>query len=221
MKNIRSLVVSVALGALPSLVHANTTSPLDTGNWYQVARMADGDPGVFDGNGDLQSTYSFGTYTSENQSTDFARTFTEYAGMDILFITGNGSIWALSDYATLRATIDDRVNATQSVNFRWDATSANAGGQDANILSRSGNAEDPWISFSGTHSEGVNTTGIIWGENNWGFNRVAGHDDLKNANGGVNVWVSLPAPVPLPASAVFLGFGVAGLLVFRRKVTTS
>jgi hypothetical protein len=175
---------------------------------------------VFSGDGDLRSDYTFGTYSSENQSTDFARTFNVFDGMDILFITGHSSIWALSDYATVRQTIDARAGE-QTVNFRWDSTSTNAGGQDANILSRSGTAEDPWISFSGIHSEGVTSTGILWGENNWPSGSTSQHSALKDTNGGVNVWVSVAAPVPIPASGVLLSAGLAGAVAYGRRKRTS
>lgn len=214
MKFIRSIVASSLTLFLADAAIAATASPLDTGAWYQVARMSDSDAGVFDGNGELQSDYTFGTYTSENQIADFARSFDVYDGMDIVFITGNGAMWALSDYATLRTTIDARAG-TQNVNFRWDTTSLNAGGQDANILSRNGAAEDPWISWSGAHSDGVNSTGILWGENDW--SAVSNHGALKNSNGGVNVWVSVAAPIPVPASGVLLLAGFGGLAVVRRK----
>jgi hypothetical protein len=36
-------------------------SPLDTGSWFQIARIANGDAGMFDGNGELRADYSFGT----------------------------------------------------------------------------------------------------------------------------------------------------------------
>lgn len=169
---------------------------------------------MFDGNGDLRPDYTFGTYTSENQTEDFARPFDTYDGMDILFITGNGALWALSDYATLRSTIDTRAGR-QDVNFRWDSTSLNSGGQDANILSRNGALEDPWLSFSGTHSDGVFLTGILWGENDW--EGSSQHGTLKNSNGGVNVWVSVAAPIPVPASGVLLIAGLGGVIALRRK----
>lgn len=206
--------LGLALAASPLI--ASTSSPLDTGRWTQVARISDSDNGVFDGNGDLRSDYTYGTYSSENQTDDFARSFDVFDGMNMLFITGNGAIWAMSDYATLRATIDAK-QGTQSTNFRWDSTSSNAAGQDANILSRSGFFEDPWISLAGTHSEGVNSTGIIWGENDWPGASTASHLTLKNNNGGVNVWVSQAAPVPVPASGVLLFAGFGALIALRRK----
>lgn len=206
--------LGLALAANPAT--ASIASPLDTGSWTQVARMSDSDNGVFNGNGDLKSDYTFGTYSSENQADDFARSFSVFSGMDILFITGNGAVWAVSDYATLRTTIDAK-QGTQSVNFRWDSTSSNAAGQDANILSRASFSEDPWISLGGTHSDGVNSTGILWGESDWPGASSASHLTLKNNNGGVNVWVSQAAPVPVPASGVLLFAGFGALIALRRK----
>ena len=133
--------------------------------------------------------------------------------MDFLFITGNWEIWALSDYATLRTTIDARA-AEFGLNFSWDATSSSATGQQANILSRTGAVEDPWISFSGTHLQGRDNTGLLWGENDWSGSTA--HGTLKNTNGGVNVWVSVAAPVPVPASGLLLLAGLGGLAAARR-----
>lgn len=214
MTLIRSLAAVATTLLLASPAFALTSSPLDTGPWYQVARMSDSDLGMFDGNGDLRSDYTFGTYTSENQTDDFARPFDTYDGMDILFITGNGEIWAMSDYATLRTTIDARA-AEFGLNFSWDSTSLNAGGQQANILSRSGAVEDPWISFFGNHFQGRDGLGLLWGENDWSSSTA--HATLKNTNGGVNVWVSVAAPVPVPASGVLLLAGLGGLAAVRRK----
>ncbi len=175
--------------------------------------MADSDLGMFDGNGELMWNYTFGTYSSENQSDDFWRPFDVWSGMDIVFITGNGNIWTVVDYASLRSAID----ATASEfghNLTWSASTS--GSLEANVLSRgSGNAEDPWISYYGGHSSAVSGNGLLWGENDW---YRASHAQLKNSNGGVNVWVSLqPAAVPLPASVVLLGSALAGMAVARRR----
>lgn len=213
MNMIKVLVATLALG-VASLAEAAPVSPLDSGKWFQAARMSDSDAGMFDGNGKLRPTYSYGTYVSENQADDFARPFDVWAGMDILFITGNGNIWAMSDYATLRTTID-AAEGRFDANFFWDATSLNPGGQAANILDRgAGVSEDPWISLYGTHLDAVFSYGsIIWGEND--YNNPL-HTQLKNNNGGVNVWVSV-APVPIPASMLLLGTALMGMAAVRRR----
>ena len=74
MNMIKVLVATLALG-VASLAEAAPVSPLDSGKWFQAARMSDSDAGMFDGNGKLRPTYSYGTYVSENQADDFARPF--------------------------------------------------------------------------------------------------------------------------------------------------
>jgi hypothetical protein len=71
------------------LVSAAQASPLDSGTWYQIARMANGDSGVFDGNGELKSDYSFGSYSSPLQANYFARPFDAYTGMSCCRFDGH------------------------------------------------------------------------------------------------------------------------------------
>jgi hypothetical protein len=65
-----------------------------------------------------------------------------------------------------------------------------------NILSCSGNVEDPWISMAADHDPSL----IIWGE----ILSIEPHILLKNNNGGINVYVS-PAltqqPTVVPTAA--------------------
>jgi hypothetical protein len=77
----------------------NAVSPTGTPNtgssaWTQIAYMAP-DGNQFNGNGNLQATYSYGTVGS---SSDWETTFTTYAGQQILFITGDGQYWGIADY---------------------------------------------------------------------------------------------------------------------------
>jgi hypothetical protein len=182
-------------------------SPLDSGAWYQVAHMSDSDNGMFDGNGNLQPGYSFGTAIAGSETTqtdDFARPFTEFVGMKMLFITGNQEIWAMADYAEIKGLIN-AFSGTFAVNIAFESR---LGGvemsRNGNILSRSGFPEDPWITIEGDHTAGVNNSTIIWGEFNWtDGNPVAGHEAIKNLNGGVNVFVQLQA-VPAPAAAALI-----------------
>jgi hypothetical protein len=195
-------------------------SPLDAGSWYQVARMSDSDTGMFDGNGDLKSDYTYGTFTSTLQADDFARPFDAYAGMEILFITGDLLYWAKTSYADLRSLIDAHGNSF-APNIQFDAA-INGVEQTTtgNVLSRALNVEDPWISISGDHGAAVAASLIIWGEDNWGELFFPSHVNLKNAHQGVNVYVSqLPSEVPLPAALPLFaaGLGAMGYLGRRRK----
>lgn len=183
-------------------------SPLQTGTWTQIARMADGDAGVFDGNGDLLPTYSFGTFTSANQATDFQVTYDVYAGMKILFITGDELVWGQASYSDLRTLIDAK-QGTFSPNITFDASIFGvASTTTGNVLSRlMGPVEDPWISLSGSHFDGVASGLILWGEGDY-----PAYTAFKNAHGGINVYVTVetietpvPAALPLFASALIGG----------------
>lgn len=90
--------LSVA-GANP--VAAAPPTPLDDGGWDLVAHMSDSG-GMFDGDGDLQPSYSHGTFVAapEASTPDFQRTFAADSDK-ILFITGDLSIWAVADYGDL------------------------------------------------------------------------------------------------------------------------
>ena len=59
-------ILAAALVAIAA--NSACASPLDTGSWYQIARLADGDAGMFDGNGNLGTTYSFGAFSSASQT---------------------------------------------------------------------------------------------------------------------------------------------------------
>jgi hypothetical protein len=207
-----SLLVGLVTACLVSAVQA---SPLDTGTWYQIARMANGDSGVFDGNGELKSDYSFGSYSSPLQSSDFARPFDTYAGMQILFITGDGATWGSTSYSTLRSLIDARAgdfapNITFTASINGGAETHTIG----NVLSRNGFAEDPWISLQGSHSDGVNNSLIIWGEADF----AGPHAALLQAHNGVNVFVSVAAvPEPSTWAMMLLGFAGVGYVTYRRR----
>ena len=101
---------SSALCALSAVLCLVTTpvsaSPLDTGSWLQIARMSNSDVGMFDGNGAFNPAYTFGSFSSPLQVDDFHRPFSTYAGMSILFITGDQTIWGQTSYATLKGLID-------------------------------------------------------------------------------------------------------------------
>jgi hypothetical protein len=216
MKRFGLLTLLALLFGATIVVSAAQASPLDSGTWYQIARMANGDSGVFDGNGELKSDYSFGSYSTPLQANDFARPFDTYTGMQILFITGDGVTWGSTSYATLRALIDARAgdfdpNITFTASISGGAETTTTG----NVLSRNGFAEDPWISLQGGHGAGVSNHLIIWGENDW-----AGpdHTALLQAHDGINVFVSV-APVPEPSTwaMMILGFAGVGYMAYRRR----
>ena len=214
----RSIGALCALSAALYLVTAPASaSPLDTGSWLQIARMSNSDVGMFDGNGAFDPAYTFGTYSSPLQADDFHRPFSTYAGMSILFITGDQTIWGQTSYATLKGLID-----AQSGHFQPNITfNAHFGGTDqivmGNVLSRGpGAPEDPWISLVGDHFQGIASAMILWGESDY----TAQHADLKNTHNGVNVYVSqLVAPVPLPGALPLFAsvLGLLGIARWRRK----
>ena len=172
-------LVGMTLVAAPA--DASSHSPLDDGGWVLVAHMSDSG-GMFDGNGELAAGYSYGTFVSNPVAStpDFQRAFPVVAN-EILFITGDGSVWGIADYGDLRALIDTRGNAF-GPNLAFET---NSGGTTGNVLSRNGVVEDPWISIVGDHSYGVNNSWIVWGENNY----PGIHRHLKNNHGGINVFV--------------------------------
>lgn len=195
-----------------SIVNA---TPLDVGSWTHVARMADGDAGMFDGNGNLQSTYTFGTNTGNPmQSNDFQIPFNVYTGMDILFITGDHQIWGKTSYSTLRSLIDAQGGAFApniAFNARVNGVEQSTMG---NVLSRGGFSEDPWISLLGDHGTGIAASLILWGEGDY----AGPHITLKQLHGGVNVYVSnLVAQTPIPG-ALPLFASVLGLFGFVRWI---
>jgi hypothetical protein len=174
-------------GGINVYVKGNT-SPLNDGGWDLVAHMG-GSGGMFDGNGELHHGYSYGTFVANPMATtpDFQRAFPVYAE-EILFITGDQSVWAVTDYTELRAVIDARGSQfTPNLAFEVGANGV-VTNTTGNVLSRDGSGEDPWISIYGGHLDGVANGRIVWGENDWG-GPGSGHVALKNGHGGINVYV--------------------------------
>jgi len=210
-------LASVAIALI--LSSAANASPLDIGNWQHVARMSHGDSGMFDGNGELLSNYSYGAYTGDPlQTSDFQTTFDVYAEMEILFITGDQEIWGRTSYSDMRTLIDAR-QGNFNPNIIFDAR-VNGIEQQVmgNVLSRNPQeyyTEDPWITLLGGHIDGVNNDLILWGES--GFDNGSGHSDLKNQHLGVNVYVSTLSPVPVPAAVWLFGSGLISLVGFARR----
>jgi hypothetical protein len=205
-------ILATILGLSVASANASSVTPLDSGSWFQFARIADDGLGMHDGNSQLDNAYSFGVFTSGSQGTDFYRPFDVYAGMEIMFITGDRTIWAKTDYSGLKALIDAS-GGSQAENILFDT---NTGSTMGNVLSRGSSIEDPWISMSGTHSNGISNGRIVWGENNWGSGGLTGHSGLKNLHGGMDVFVST-ATVPLPAGFVLLLTAGAGVGAMRMR----
>lgn len=215
MRTVRAAALLLGLLFTAGFANGTSATPLDIGSWLQVARIAPGDGGMFNGNGDLLPTYSFGTYSSVLQSTDFEIPFSVYTGMQILFITGDNLYWGQTSYSALRALIDAKsgdFNPNISFSAGINGVEQNTIG---NVLSRTVNTEDPWIGLSGSHSNAADNGLMLWGESNY-----PAHNALKDAHNGINVFVSLPVAVPGPlAGAGLPGLALAfgGLLMWRHR----
>ena len=196
---------------LPTTAFATSINPLDDGGWQLVAHMS-GSGGMFDGDCQLAFGYSFGVFDPNPSAAtlDFERIFPVVAE-EILFLTGDLSIWAIANYEDLRALIDaqgEDLSPNLAFEIGVDGVISNTTG---NVLSRPGIIEDPWISMDGGHVDGVNNQRIVWGEDNYS---AFTHQDLKNNNGGMNVYVRA---VPEPFTGLLLGGGLVALAVGRRR----
>jgi hypothetical protein len=172
--------------------------------------------GLFDGNSNLSSLYNYGTFTANPTANtpDFYRQFPVVA-KDILFITGDGLYWGLTDYNTLYSL----VTAQQGISDPNITFQAGINGVEStttgNVLSRSF-LEDPWVGLSGSHDDNIFNETILWGEADFGLTR----EYLKNAHGGINVYINDQSPVPEPATLFLTGAGLASLLGYRRRNRT-
>jgi len=219
----KKLLAGLAVGAMilgmVEVAQSTSINPIDDGGWQLIAHMSNSG-GMFDGNGNLMTTYSFGSYYSNptSSTSDFQREFTASSTTKILFITGDSTVWGITSYNDLRTLIDAR-GGDSSPNIQFEiGVNGVISNTIGNVLSRSGYPEDPWISISGNHYEGI-ANRIVWGENNWGDNDFGYgfHETLKNNHGGINVYVRDAAPVPEPATMLLMGTGLAGLLGARRQ----
>ncbi|GEM_PF-4513846 len=107
MKKIIALLIFILI---QNASRATSINPLDDSGWELVAHMSN-TGGMFDGNGELRPNYSFGIFDPSPTAAkaDFAREF-PFQAREILFITGDLSIWAITDYNSLRDLIDARGN---------------------------------------------------------------------------------------------------------------
>lgn len=205
-------IVSVFLAFLiQGSAWATSINPLDDGGWELVAHMS-GIGGMFDGNGELQPGYSYGSFVASPTAAtpDFARAFPVVAG-EILFITGDFSVWGIANYADLRTAIDAR-SGTFAPNLAFEVgINGVIYNTIGNVLSRNGFAEDPWISIEGDHIYAVNNSRIVWGENDYNGT----HTTLKNTHGGLNVFVRPFAEAPAPMTLLLFGAALLTLPRFR------
>jgi hypothetical protein len=212
-------LIFIATVAFSHSAVADLITPLNS-DWHLVAHVSN-TGGAFDGNSQLASNYSYGTFTNTPaaDTADFYREFPVNA-YEILFITGDLEVWAVANYTDLIASIN-AFSGSQSPNFTFDQV-GEFNGTDTiirddvvgNVLSRNNNVEDPWISYEGSHSHGVNNSKIIWGENNWGSTHTA-HHTLKTNHGGLNVYIRA-THVPEPSSVIMLLSGMLMLVRFRK-----
>jgi hypothetical protein len=213
-KKVKKLFFILSFIFPQSSVWATSINPLNDGGWELVSHMSN-NGGMFDGNGELMPNYSFGTFEALPTATtpDFARIF-PFQANKILFITGDLSIWGITDYNLLRNLVDahgNNFNPNLSFEIGINGVISNTVG---NVLSRSANSEDPWISIDGGHSDGINNQRIAWGESDY----FAGpHQALKNNHAGLNVYIRSPSTVPVPTTVWLFGSGIIGLLGMRRK----
>lgn len=204
---------SIALGASGS-AHATSINPLADGGWSLVAHMSN-QGGMFDGNGDLQPTYSYGTFDPNPSAAtpDFERAF-PFPAKDILFITGDLSVWGIADYASMSSLINAAAS-DPSPNLPFEIYSGGTiSNVTGNVLSRGFTLEDPWISINGNHFSGIANQFIVWGEND--YQDASGHEALKNSHGGINVYIrDFTAQVPEPATFALISLGLAGIRLRR------
>lgn len=164
---------------------------------------------MFNGNTNLDPASSYGNSpvdlinVSPTQD-DFQISYADLlspSGNDILFITGDHSVWGVTQFEgafPLNAVYPFNVQSSPEIccsggNTEWFVCQGDDKGVQKNcghILFRGVTveylaAEDPWISIAhGDHMEGYNQDLMVWGENNF-----RNHDNLKNARGGMKVYI--------------------------------
>eukprot|EP00760_Papus_ankaliazontas_P036272 PhM_4_TR8279/c0_g1_i1/m.53467 len=181
-----------AVAALP------TALPGASSGWELACRAADYIP--WSSQSDILHTASFGMFVYAPQAVaSFCRPFDPAATTELMFITGNGQYWALAHYSTLRSLIDAR-QGDPNANINFLARMGNGASEVStagNVYSRHGVSSDPKIT--------VGASAVVWYE---GADSTA----LKDANGGINVYVRnsqttvsptaplTPTPTPVPVT---------------------
>ena len=224
--NCAASLCGVVLGLLVFTSGVASASPLDSGNWTQVGYMAPDDH-MFGGNCNLSST---GCTYGPDASSDFWIPFPEtYSGQANLFITGDEEFWATADYSAV-ASIVSAAAGVFTPNISWsDAGIAGVsiGTVSGNVLQRS-ETEDPWVTLRGSHCAHLTTDTfpvqndcnlILWGEVHGAPGTEPVHKGLKNASGGVEVYVS--SFIPEPNTALLFAIGLIGMSLRRRDASKS
>eukprot|EP00591_Stephanopyxis_turris_P000696 CAMPEP_0195510742 /NCGR_PEP_ID=MMETSP0794_2-20130614/3301_1 /TAXON_ID=515487 /ORGANISM="Stephanopyxis turris, Strain CCMP 815" /LENGTH=1368 /DNA_ID=CAMNT_0040638223 /DNA_START=391 /DNA_END=4497 /DNA_ORIENTATION=- len=195
------------------------SSPLDDDsfNWHHVARISPYGGNLFTGNGNLRPNYAYledPCYTfpqgSLRSSIDFQRPFDLLSSQNvddddnggakkILFITGDGQLWAMMDYPTLRRIIKDQgavsvpnIDMQVGTDGIWSGTSGNVFSSSRNGSGNDDGMGNVWISIQGSLSDGVSSGRIIWGEGDLMENTENPEQTylaLKKNHGGINVYV--------------------------------
>jgi surface protein len=164
--------------------------PNDLDGWTLVAHMSGVDGKAFLGNTNLESTKSYNCPNNLDPSSvtpttaDFQCRFDDITNIrnEVLFVTGDRSIWAKGSYEDIGLVGTDWLGANTEFQRCVCGTESSITG---NILNLSDYPEDPWISIAnGDHSAGSTSGLMIWGENG-----ETGHAFLRVNHDGVNVYI--------------------------------
>jgi len=181
----------ITVNGTPTQIYCNFT--VAGGGWMSFA-SAPGSGNWFGGDtGNLTSwvnlSYSFGTYSSAGSIGNYWRNYNGQSVTELLFLTGNGTFWIRFPltYITAGAPGDGvfTTNVFTSNNFPDNSKAANT---TVSILNRTGGGsigEDPWIIAANEHQSAESATDYTF----WGESGTSGHQNFKNANAGIIVFV--------------------------------
>jgi hypothetical protein len=164
--------------------------PNDLDGWTMVAHMSGVDGKAFLGNTNLESSKSYNCPTNLDPSSvtpttaDFQCSFDDITNIrnEVLFVTGDQSIWAKASYEDIaRGGVDPLVANTEFQRCVCGKESSITG----SILNRPGQLVDPLIAIAdGDNYDGSRAGLMIWGENG-----NTDHAFLRLYHGGVNVYI--------------------------------